>query len=133
MGANASDVIAYVAQGSLMKRTLLTLCVHLGLAVLGLLAGTAASAPVNGLPLESGDYVGALVLSPLEMTIGIPLLFNWYSSLTGTLIIVGAVVCIASLACSAKWPGLSTRAGTLVGSALWSLGNVPVLHAFMSV
>jgi len=116
-----------------MKRTLVTLCVHLGLAFLGLLVGTAASAPVNGLPLESGDYLGALVLSPLEMTIGIPLLFNWYSSLTGTLIILGAVVCIASLAWSVKRPGAWTHVGVLLGSALWSLGNVPVLHACMSV
>ena len=116
-----------------MKRTLLTLCLHLGLAFLGLLAGTAASAPVNGLPLESADYVGALVLSPLEMTIGIPVLFNWYSPLTGALIILGGVVCIASLAWSVKRPGRWTQLGALVGSALWSLGNIPVLHALMSV
>ncbi len=116
-----------------MRKTLVTLCVHVGLAFLGLLAGTAASAPVNGLPLESGDYVGALVFSPLEMTIGIPLLFHWYSPLMGTLIILGAVACIASLACSVKRPGVWTHVGALLGSVLWSLGNVPVLHAIMSV
>jgi hypothetical protein len=116
-----------------MKRTVVPVCVHLGLAFLGVLAGTAASAPVNGLPLASEEYVAALVFSPLEMTIGIPLLFNWYSPLTGTLIILGAVVCIISIACSAKRSRHWTQAGALVGGALWSLGNVPVLHAIMSV
>jgi len=116
-----------------MNRKLLILCEHLGLAFLGLLAGTAASAPVNGLALQSGDYVGAVVLSPFEMTLGIPIVFRWYSSLTGTLIVVGALVCMASLVYAVKRPGVWTRGGALVGAALWSLGNVAAFQAFMSV
>ena len=117
-------------QGSLMETSFF---VHLLVAFFGVLAGTALSAPVNGLALHSGDYLVLLLLSPLEMTVGIPIVFWSCSPLTGTLMVLGAVGCIASLVCGTIRPRVWTLVAVFLGAALWSLGNAAVCDIFMGV
>ena len=75
-----------------LKRFGLLLGTHIG----GVLLGTAVSGPLHGMPLDDGGYVGAIMLAPLALTIGIPLDFNF--SVSGISVVAGlgiSIVCFA--------------------------------------
>ena len=116
-----------------MKEKLKIFALLLAAHVVGVLAGTLLSAPLNGVSVDGGTYVGAVILAPFELTIGIPLVFNVYSTFSGILVVSGLVISIAGLA----WGIIKVRPAAalvmLIGSTLWSLGNIPVFCAFMSV
>lgn len=113
----------------MIKRLGLILVAH----VAGILVGTLLSSPLNGIALDVESYAGAVILAPFEMTIGIPIVFRFYSAVTGVLIISGLLVSAVCL----TWAMTRWHRGVIpvmfVGSTLWSLGNIPVFCAFMSV
>ncbi len=116
-----------------MKETLKRLAILLALLLAGVLVGSAASAPVNGLALDWRDYLGAMILAPAEMTFGVPLVFSYYSALCGVLVVAGGLATAVSFAWGMARAGVWPRVGTFAGAVLWSLGNIPGFCAFMSV
>jgi hypothetical protein len=113
----------------MLKRLSLILVAHLA----GILAGTLLSAPLNGVSMDVESYAGALVLSPFEMTIGVPIVFRHYSTLAGVLIISGLFVSVVCFTWGMTRWHRGVMAGMFIGGMLWSLGNMPVFWAFLSV
>ena len=116
-----------------MKEKLKRFAVLVALHVVGVAVGSALSAPIHGLAFDGGDYLGSVVLAPFEMTIGIPIVFSHYSTLTGVLVSVGAIVSVWCFIRGMVKPAVRPRVGLVAGSILWSLGNTAVFCAFMSV
>lgn len=119
-----------------MKEKLKKFGLYFGLAIVGVVVGTVASIPVNGIAFSEvtvSDFILALVLAPFEMTIGFSPLFEFFGGLVGTLALAGMFLCVGSAICAFKCSNGWTKLGVLVGSTLWSLGNVAVFFAFMSV
>jgi hypothetical protein len=116
-----------------MKNALKRLSLLLGINVVGVLLGTLASAPLNGVPLDFGSYFFAIIFSPIEQTLGIPTVFRFYSTLSGVLVVCGLVISIYCYAWSIARDNPRIYFVMLVGSTLWSLGNIPVYYAIMSV
>ncbi len=110
-----------------LKRFGFLLAAHIG----GVLLGTAVSGPLHDMPLDDGGYVGAIMLAPFELTIGIPLVFNF--SVSGISVVAGLGISIVCFVWGMTKRSLWAVLGLFLGSALWSLRNVLVFWAFMSV
>ncbi len=101
--------------------------------IVGVLLGTLISAPVNGVTLDPGNYIGALVLAPFEMTFGIQVFFQFYSKLIGIAMVCGLIGASTCFIWGIIQPSRWSIIGMFGASLFWSLGNAPVFCAFMSL
>lgn len=101
--------------------------------VVGVLVGTFTSSLLVQAPFRASDFLSALVLSPFEMTFGIPILFKFYSAFWSVPVFCGLLLTISSLGWARQRSGSRPLVGLFVGSTLWSVGNLPIFYAFMSV
>ena len=69
-----------------------------GASFLGLLLGTALSLSLTESPFEFSDYLSAMVMSPIVLTFGIGVAFQYFSLVTGLTMVVGMGVTICAWA-----------------------------------
>jgi hypothetical protein len=93
----------------------------------GVLLGTAASGLLFDMPLG----LSVFILAPLEMSIGIPMVFD-SSVFVGCFVVAGLLISIACFVWGMKKYSSWALCGLFLGSTLWSLGNVLVFWKFMS-
>jgi hypothetical protein len=115
-----------------MKERTKSIFVHLFLTIAGVAVGTLISGIVSSDKFKLNDSFGAIILSPLEMTLGIPMIFYRISTVVGILAVFGFIIWICSIALRIKNKRLANHT-TWIGAAFWSLGNIPVFWAYMSV
>ena len=101
----------------------LLLAAHAG----GVLLGTAASGLLFEMPLG----LSVFILAPLEMSIGIPMVFD-SSVFVGCFVVAGLLISVACFVWGMKKYSSWALCGLFLGSTLWSLGNVLVFWKFMS-
>ena len=101
----------------------LLVAAHIG----GVLLGTAAS----GLLFDKPLGLSVFILAPLEMSIGIPMVFD-SSVFIGCFVVAGLFISVACFVWGMKKYSSWALCGLFLGSTLWSLGNVLVFWKFMS-
>jgi len=115
-----------------MNQRIRPVVVHLGLTLAGAFTGTLGFGLAAPYPLTLSDLAGAMALSPLEMTLGMPLLLVRLSPLVGLISLLGAVIWAAATVLRLKKARMAGPL-TAAGAALWSAGNLPVFRAFSSI
>ncbi len=110
-----------------------TLLLLIAGSIVGLLVGTGISFLFTSTPPSLFYYIGALILSPAEMTFGFVTCLDYFPTAISALMIGGVVLTILAwvVGLLRGSPGAAWLA--LVGATLWSMGNVPILHMLMSV
>lgn len=101
----------------------LLVAAHIG----GVLLGTAAS----GLLFDKPLGLSVFILAPLEMSIGIPMVFDSSVSV-GYFVVTGLFISVTCFVWGMKKISSWALCGLFLGSTLWSLGNVLVFWTFMS-
>ena len=115
-----------------MKEQTKSIFAHLFLTIAGVAVVTLISGIISNDEFKFGDFFGAIILSPLEMTLGIPMIFYRISTVVGILTVIGFLIWICSIALRIKKNRLANHI-TWIGTTFWSLGNLPVFWAYMSV
>ena len=101
----------------------LLVAAHIG----GVLLGTAAS----GLLFDKPLGLSVFILAPLEMSIGIPMVFDSSVSV-GCFVVTGLFISVTCFVWGMKKISSWALCGLFLGSTLWSLGNVLAFWTFMS-
>ena len=101
----------------------LLVAAHIG----GVLLGTAASGLLFDRPLG----LSVFILAPLEMSVGIPMVFDSSVSV-GCFVVAGLFISVTCFVWGMKKFSSWALCGLFLGSTLWSLGNVLVFWTFMS-
>jgi len=120
------------AKVSNMKDRTKKIVTHVILTIAGIVVGTIVSGVVSKSACGFNDVIGAIILSPFEMTVGIPLIFYRISLIMGLLTVFGCLVWACSIVLRVKNKRISNYV-TVIGAVFWSLGNMPVFLAYMSV
>jgi len=115
-----------------MKDRTKKIATHVILTIAGIVVGTIVSGIVSRDACGFNDVIGAIILSPFEMTVGIPLIFYRISLIMGLLTVFGCLVWACSIVLRMKNNSMSNYV-TVIGAVFWSLGNMPVILAYMSV
>ena len=116
-----------------MKRSRKRVAAMIGLLMAGVVVGTTTSGLLQELPLNGGDLFSALILAPFLMTLGLPILFQFYSAVWGVVAVSGLIITVVTFALGRDGLGRRPLYGVFGGTVLWSLGNMPIFYAFMSV
>ena len=106
----------------------LLVAAHIG----GVLLGTAASGLLFDMPLGKGGYLWGIIFAPLEMKIGIPMVFHCSVSV-GRFVVAGLFISVACFVWGMIKYSSWALCGLFLGSILWSLGNILVFWTLMSV